>query len=53
MKDLKKLAEALGVNADDRAVAPLVALEKVFRPMAERLGPADDIAVVLEREDEA
>jgi hypothetical protein len=48
MKDWNKLAEAVGIEGDPRTFAPLETLEKTFRPLAERLGPADDISLVLE-----
>ncbi len=41
MKDWKALAAAAGIPAADidRSVAPLEALEKSFRPLAESLTP--------------
>ena len=43
--DWKAIATAMGIEADDRSIAPLAGLEKAFRPLAQSLTPTDDIAV--------
>ena len=55
MRDWKSIAKASGLNLSgqelDRAVAPLVALEEVFRPLTKNLPP--DLEPVLEFRAEA
>lgn len=43
--DWKAIAAAIGLEADDRSIAPLIGLEKAFRPLALSLTANDDIAV--------
>lgn len=53
-KDWRKIAEASGIgDIPDGAQTTLDALERVFRPMAQRLTAVDDIGVTPVEESEA